>query len=103
MTRDTTIIKVVSSFGENLVHFIVGLMFIAGGGWIVRYSLHTEPHSDKLLYRDRSRDSRRRDHADDPAQVFKQIIVVVQGIPVLGTMLGGRRAGEQPPAGGSPS
>lgn len=50
MTRETTIIKLASSFGENLIHFIVGLLFMAGGGFVCHYALHQEPHSDKLLY-----------------------------------------------------
>lgn len=50
MTRDTTIIRLASSFGENLIHFVVGLAFMAGGGWLVYYALHQEPHSDKVLY-----------------------------------------------------
>jgi hypothetical protein len=103
MTRDTTIIKVVSSFGENLVHFIVGMMFIAGGAWIVRYALHTEPHSDKLLYVGIGVAILGAAIMPTILPVFKQIIVVVQGLPVVGVMLGGRRTGEQSPPGGSPS
>jgi hypothetical protein len=100
MTRETTIIKLASSFGENLVHFIVGLLFIAGGAWIVRYALHTEPHSDKLLYVGIGVALLGAAIMPTILPVFKQIIVVAQGIPVLGAVLGGRRATDPqgPPA-----
>ena len=100
MSRETTIIKLASSFGENLVHFLVGLIFIAGGGWIVYYALHTEPHSDKLLYVGIGVALLGAAIMPTILPVFKQIFVIVQSVPVVGAMLGGRRSTDpQPPAG----
>lgn len=101
MTRDTTIIKLAnlaSSFGENLVHFIVGLIFIAAGAWVGYYALHQEPHSDKLLYVGIGLGMFGALLMPTILPVVKQIIVVVQAVPVVGAMLGGKRATDpQPP------
>lgn len=91
-TRETRIITLARSFGENLVHFIVGLLFIAGGGWIAWYALQKEPHSDKLLYVGIGVAVLGAAIMPTILPVFKQIIVVVQQVPVLGAILGGRRA-----------
>lgn len=104
MTRETTIIKLASSFGENLVHFLVGAIFIAGGAWIVYYSLHQEPHSDKLLYVGIGVAVLGAAVMPTILPVFKQIFVIVQSVPVVGAMLGGRRGTDpQPPSGGAPT
>lgn len=97
MTRDTTIIKVVSSFGENLVHFIVGLIFIGGGGWICRYALTQKPQDNKVLYIGIGVAVLGAAIMPTILPVFKQIFVIVQAVPVVGTMLGGRWATDTPP------
>jgi hypothetical protein len=102
MTRETTVIKLATSFGENLVSVIVGLLFIAGGGWVAHYALATEPHSDKLLWTGVAVAIFGASMMPSILPKVKQIVVIVQGIPVLGAMLGGRRSTDpQPPSGGS--
>jgi hypothetical protein len=105
MSRDTTIIKLASSFGENLVHVIVGLFFMAGGAWLVWYGVH---HPDTVVVNGVTTQQFSKWFLGGGASIallgalfmptilpmFKQIVVVVSPyIPVVG----GRRAGDQQP------
>lgn len=102
MTRETTVIKLAESFGRNLVSFIVGLLFIAGGGWLVRYSIRVEPHSDKLLWTGVAIAVGGASIMPSILPKVKEIIVIVQAFPVVGPMLGGRRATDPPRSEGQP-
>lgn len=102
MTRETTVIKLAEEFGRGLVSVIVGLIFIAGGGWLIRSALHAEPRSDKLLYVGIGIAVLGASIMPSILPKVKEIIVIVQGIPVVGAMLGGRRETDPPapPPGG---
>lgn len=101
MTRETTIIKLVEEAGRGLVSILAGLLAVAGGGWLVRYAVHSEPHSDKLLYLGLAIALGGVSIMPSILPKVKETFIFVQTLPVVGPMLGGRRSTDtQPPAGG---
>lgn len=97
MTRETTIIKLVEEAGRALVSIFVGLLAVAGGVWLVRYAIHSEPHSDKLLYLGLAIALGGMSIMPSILPRVKESFIFVQTLPVVGPMLGGRRSTDQPP------
>lgn len=112
MTRETTIIKLASSFGENLVHVLVGLFFMAGGAWLVAYGVQhpltaivngvtTQQYSKWFLGGGAGAAFFGALMMPTIWPLVQRIFIVV--VPYL-PMIGGRRAGDPPappPGGGS--
>lgn len=114
--RETTVVKVVSSFGEAFVHIVVGLFFMAGGAWLVNYGLQHPVTSVANGVTIQA--------LNKPIVIgggltallgalvmptifplFKQIVVFVvpyaERVPVVGSLL--RRSTDVPPPGGPPT
>ncbi len=85
-------------FGENLVHVLVGLIFIGGGIWLIAWTVQHPPINKMLLYGGGGAALFGALLMPTILPIVKQIIVVVQAFPVVGAMIGGRRATDPPRA-----
>lgn len=91
--RPSTAAKIQTA-GATLVHVVVGLLLMAGGGWVVAYQLQHPPHSDKIIILGAGVCVLGALLMPTIFPVFKQIVVLVfpNGIPVIG----GKRASDPP-------
>jgi hypothetical protein len=93
MMRPSTKADIVAA-SATLVHIVVGLLLMAGGGWVVAYQLQHPPHSDKIIIGGGCIVVLGALLMPTIFPVFKQIVVLVfpNGIPVIG----GKRASDPP-------